>query len=425
MMMMSNRPSSDPRPLLCLLGSQATRERELELRYELDRLRKGKMDAELRAEGMSRAVLEEGDKEVTRLERLLKEERESHASDVKALRDKLRWYAENQELLEHHAATVARQAEEMATLRRELQQARDGRPASGAAPRQQVLESRVKELEKQLVEMEAAMQRRNPDCLASLIRATQGASEGGREAELLSRIQELEQDVQQQKDVAEARLRSLRQEHEKVKLGYEERIKLLADSQHQQAADGAAPASSSSKKSKADASSAGGVGKVKELEKELERVRAFYSKKLKEAERKAETQIRALKRGGVTNAKPAGTGSQPAQRPTAAQGSGGDGAAELAFDDRPVPVAEDGGASSDVAIAQELQRRLEQSEAEVKALRAELQQQDGAARQPQQSSSSSPERKGGAAAGSAGGGGWQQVCMQLWVELHQAVVDRC
>jgi hypothetical protein len=36
--------------------TQANQERELELRYELDRLRQAKMDAELRAEGFSRQV---------------------------------------------------------------------------------------------------------------------------------------------------------------------------------------------------------------------------------------------------------------------------------------------------------------------------------------------------------------------------------
>jgi hypothetical protein len=106
------------------------------------------------------------------------------------------------------------------------------------------------------------------------------------------------------------RLRSLRQEHEKIKAQYEKRIEALetaaaSSSTPVKAAAGSAGSSRGSTPGSGDKAEkgaspktlAGALVRVRELESEVERIRTFYTKKVDEEKRKAEAQISALKRG--------------------------------------------------------------------------------------------------------------------------------
>jgi hypothetical protein len=88
----------------------------------------------------------------------------------------------------------------------------------------------------------------------------------------------------------------LRQEHEKVKMQYEQRIKDLQSSPTPSAAPNKSEATGGSGPFK---NLTAANAKVKDLEKEVERVRTFYTKKLDEAQRRADTQMRSLKRGDL------------------------------------------------------------------------------------------------------------------------------
>lgn len=70
-------------------------------------------------------------------------------------------------------------------------------------------------------------------------------------------------------------LRGLRQEHERIKRQYEERIRGLREQLQERAAK------------KADKERAASAGRVKELEKQVEELRAFYAKKVKVRHRQA------------------------------------------------------------------------------------------------------------------------------------------
>ena len=90
------------------------------------------------------------------------------------------------------------------------------------------------------------------------------------------------------------RLRSLRQEHEKLKLQYETRAVIKPEIPVKSEGYTGRKMPTSSIKTLPNA-----MIKIRELEDEVEKVRTFYTKKIEDTQRKAEVQMRALKRGGV------------------------------------------------------------------------------------------------------------------------------
>ena len=89
------------------------------------------------------------------------------------------------------------------------------------------------------------------------------------------------------------RLRSLRQEHEKLKLQYETRAVIKPESAVKSEGYTGRKMPTSAIKTLPNA-----MIKIRELEDEMEKVRTFYTKKIEDTVRKAEVQMRALKRGG-------------------------------------------------------------------------------------------------------------------------------
>ena len=89
------------------------------------------------------------------------------------------------------------------------------------------------------------------------------------------------------------RLRSLRQEHEKLKLQYETRAVTKPESAVKSEGYTGRKMPTSAIKTLPNA-----MIKIRELEDEVEKVRTFYTKKIEDTVRKAEVQMRALKRGG-------------------------------------------------------------------------------------------------------------------------------
>jgi hypothetical protein len=102
-------------------------------------------------------------------------------------------------------------------------------------------------LENQLRELEESLRKRHPDSIAALIRAqTDEAMQAELQsacvfldvyvltvlvgAEKASRVQQLEHELAQTQTESDVKLRGLRQEHEKTKLWYEEKIRrVLSD----------------------------------------------------------------------------------------------------------------------------------------------------------------------------------------------------
>ena len=90
----------------------------------------------------------------------------------------------------------------------------------------------VRELEMALVDMQDSLRKRNPDSVANLIRAaTVSETVQEERRQYQQTISDLKQDLADAKESYDKKLRSLRQEHEKIKLQFETR---LATPQNQQ-----------------------------------------------------------------------------------------------------------------------------------------------------------------------------------------------
>eukprot|EP00967_Tisochrysis_lutea_P041580 scaffold49975_cov27-Tisochrysis_lutea.AAC.1 len=126
-----------------------------------------------------------------------------------------------------------------------------------------------------------------PVGLAELLAAVgPTAAEAEERDRLAARVAELEIECEQAAAAADRRLRSLRQQHDRVAAGYERRVEAL---------------SKQLKEAEAAAAAKGNVGaarvRVRELEKQVEDVRAFYVRKVKELESKlADAEAKQAKR---------------------------------------------------------------------------------------------------------------------------------
>ena len=171
---------------------------------------------------------------------------------------------------------------------------------------------KIEELKKELSDMHESLAKRYPDSVATLIQASKLSDSVQVETKRREKeLQDAKEELVKSKEEFERRLRSLRQEHEKIKFQYEERIKNLQNttatkSNHPSSlklttvttvtgTDAGQMNSNGNYKNLTVANS-----KIRELEKEIERIRLFYTKKVEETQRKADNQMRALKRGDNT-----------------------------------------------------------------------------------------------------------------------------
>ncbi|KAK0151396.1 Centrosomal protein [Merluccius polli] len=185
-----------------------------------------------------------------------------HREEVAALQKKLRWYAENQQLLDRDAARLRAATAETQQLKEQLENLKvevrksssqqHSKAKTGDAKRIQALERQVKELED-------ILRRRHPNSLPALIYAAAAASgPGGGDAtktapptqvtSLLERkIERLEAELDSHKEEAKRGLRAMEQQFQRIKLHYEQQIseleqKLVQARDQESAACGAPPA---------------------------------------------------------------------------------------------------------------------------------------------------------------------------------------
>ncbi len=243
----------------------------------------------------------------------LQKEKRQTLEELEKLKEKLRWYGENQELLEHADSDKLEMRNTIMNLKKELSSYKSGSGKSGhdisdtsmmstgfggsssRKGRDPADVKKIEDLKKALSDLQEGMNKRYPDSVSSLIQASKLSDSVQKEQEEKEKkLTKTTEELKKVKDDYDRRLRSLRQEHEKVKMGYEERIKNLQNNQ-------TLPSSSSTNSTAPVKNLPAANAKIKELEKEVERIRSFYTKKLDEVTRKFETQIRALKRGDENN----------------------------------------------------------------------------------------------------------------------------
>ena len=90
-----------------------------------------------------------------------------YEDELDALKKKLRWYTENQELMDQNDALLKQRETETRELREKLREARESEGSS----------SRVKELERRNRELEEALKKRHPNSLPQMIHAAKPSAE--------------------------------------------------------------------------------------------------------------------------------------------------------------------------------------------------------------------------------------------------------
>ncbi|XP_008431087.2 centrosomal protein of 162 kDa isoform X2 [Poecilia reticulata] len=232
----------------------------------------------------------------------LQDLQQQHREEVAALKNKLQWFAENQELLDRDAgrlkaatAEILQLKEQVENLKREVgkrssdvqRKARD-RPADT---------KRMQDLQQQVKELEQILRSRNPNSLPALIYAAATAA-GGEKATssgthppntvnvlLERRIQRLESELESHDEEAKRTLRAIEQQFHQIKLRYEQQICELEQQLEQRQPPAAV----------AEVGSDAWMCKCQVLEEELRRVHDRHQQKGKRLQDQIESLQQQLK----------------------------------------------------------------------------------------------------------------------------------
>ncbi|KAI1885587.1 hypothetical protein AGOR_G00205340 [Albula goreensis] len=164
---------------------------------------------------------------------------EEHKAEVSALKKRLQWYAENQELLDKDAARLRAATTEIQKLKEQVERLRTEVGKRDGLQQQKMMKEkagdskRIQDLERQVKEMEKILRRRHPNSLPALIFAAASAGGGGtseapQTAALLERrIRRLESELEGRDEEAKRSLRAMEQQFHRIKMQYEGRISEL------------------------------------------------------------------------------------------------------------------------------------------------------------------------------------------------------
>ncbi|RUS78282.1 hypothetical protein EGW08_013946 [Elysia chlorotica] len=174
----------------------------------------------------------------------IKEHETRHKEELEKLQKKIRWYAENQELLDKSNGKIRAKDEEIHRLKLKLE---DLKSEAGRKLEENKIRNKekaadakkIQDLERQVKEMEQVLRRRHPNSLPAMMLVaaqapdsvlTDGATSGpasgpGRTVTVLeNRVRKLEAELESKDEVAQRDLRAMEQKYNHVKLQFEERI---------------------------------------------------------------------------------------------------------------------------------------------------------------------------------------------------------
>uniref|UniRef100_A0A3B5A8C2 Centrosomal protein of 162 kDa n=1 Tax=Stegastes partitus TaxID=144197 RepID=A0A3B5A8C2_9TELE len=209
---------------------------------------------------------------------------DKHREEVVALKKKLQWFAENQELLDRDAGRLKAATAEIHLLKEQVEKLKQ---AVGKRSTEQQRKARDKSLdmkkmqnlEQQVKELEQILRNRNPNSLPALIYAAATAdspedvdatktSLPSRITALLERrIQRLEAELESHDEEAKRSLRAMEQQFHRIKLRYEQQISEMEQQLKQKQQD------------EGEGGSKSWMSKVQTLEEELQRVKENHQEK--------------------------------------------------------------------------------------------------------------------------------------------------
>ncbi|XP_026770045.3 centrosomal protein of 162 kDa [Pangasianodon hypophthalmus] len=259
---------------------QAAQRRESQLQEESRRLKQEKQALQVDLQMMKKerdlakaqVLSTSGDKG---FELKLLEER--HKEEVSALKKRLQWYAENQELLDKDAARLRSANAEIQRLTEQvklkMEVAKQANQQQKKVKERAAEAKRIQDLERQVKEMEEILRRRHPNSLPALMLAAAavGGERGGESAApqpshsaalLERRIHRLEAELEDRDEEAKRSLRAMEQHFHRIKLQYEQQI---SDLEQRLTEQGTECRDCSSKKSETQSHAVQELEQLKEL----------------------------------------------------------------------------------------------------------------------------------------------------------------
>jgi hypothetical protein len=252
---------------------------ELELRIDLDTAKKERREAERRAAANDGTKVEVAELETRALRVQLKRQDEEHHELVQDLGRKIAWYVDHQTFNRVQEDLLKEQQETIQQLRLKLLEAESLVTKSGVARTDK--DKQIRQLQKQVQDLETGMREKNPNSIAQLIRSCQPPVQHSAVfKEMQLKIQQLTAELKEHDAQSSAAMDRLRVESDKVRMQYQSRLEKLEEEMRVRVLNAQ-------------------TRKVKELEKQLADSRKYYTEKLKEQEQA----IVMLRRGITTTAK--------------------------------------------------------------------------------------------------------------------------
>mmetsp|Transcript_2302 Transcript_2302/g.8566 ORF Transcript_2302/g.8566 Transcript_2302/m.8566 type:complete len:1287 (-) Transcript_2302:115-3975(-) len=274
---------SDLKHTIDRLQSSMTREKNSDvdeinrLRKTIDKLRDEKKETEREMFDVKRNALQKEQQNIMQLENKIQTMEVQHRTEINALRNKLQWYAENQQMLDQQQKTIKdlqRYTQELEKKVRRMET--DESPDN---PLVHKYNAQIKSLERELDNLKK--KQKNPNSISQLIRATNAPDDNAQLKKLNDRIKVLENSLDQSQKETQSSLRSLRQESEKIQLQLEQRIDKLKQQnrdlkdKNDELADKNALSQKATKRAEKQ---------IKDLENQEEETRNFYRKKVSDLE---------------------------------------------------------------------------------------------------------------------------------------------
>eukprot|EP00484_Ammonia_sp_Unknown_P010464 CAMPEP_0197077688 /NCGR_PEP_ID=MMETSP1384-20130603/212744_1 /TAXON_ID=29189 /ORGANISM="Ammonia sp." /LENGTH=1185 /DNA_ID=CAMNT_0042516553 /DNA_START=13 /DNA_END=3570 /DNA_ORIENTATION=+ len=259
--------------------------RERELGLEIGRLKEENRDLQFKLDGIDKRTFENESDLLQQFKSEALKLQQKSQDQINELKRKLTWYIENQELIENLNRQIQQKNDEIISLKSrstspamlELERKPEKKPSANQHRQIVALKKRVKDLEKLLAA-------KHPDSIANnLISLMHGANHNDDQAEniiieqLREQIDFLQEQLDHKEDETLARLRALRQQHDKVQLQLNNKVKSL----QQQIT-----------KSKREKGFVRPNTRIKELEQQIEDLKQTHSKKMKALKDKHMAQIR-------------------------------------------------------------------------------------------------------------------------------------
>uniref|UniRef100_A0A3P8VXP9 Centrosomal protein of 162 kDa n=1 Tax=Cynoglossus semilaevis TaxID=244447 RepID=A0A3P8VXP9_CYNSE len=165
------------------------------------------------------------------------ERHDTHSGEVSALRKKLQWFTDNQELQDRDAARLGAAAAEIQQLKEQVEKLKLEVSKNSSQQQRKAKEKaldlrKMHDLQRQVKELEHILRSRNPNSLPALIYAAakaeneeEAASQTKKVTDLLEhRIQCLEAELESHDEEAKRNLRAMEQRFHNVKVCYEQQI---------------------------------------------------------------------------------------------------------------------------------------------------------------------------------------------------------